>query len=38
MLKGPMILEESQTLSVSAGTANVISGILSILEINRNEQ
>ena len=38
LLKGPLILEESQTLSVSAGTANVISGILSVLEINRNEQ
>jgi len=38
MLKGPMILEESQTLSISAGTANVISGVLSVLEINRNEQ
>ena len=38
MLKGPLILEESQTLSLSAGTANVISGVLSVLEINRNEQ
>ena len=38
LLKGPLILEESHTLSVSAGTANVISGILSVLEINRNEQ
>ena len=38
MLKGPLILEESQTLSVSASIANVISGVLSVLEINRNEQ
>ena len=38
LLKGPLILEESQTLSMSAGTANVISGVLSVLEINRNEQ
>ena len=38
LLKGPLILEESQTLSLSAGTANVISGVLSVLEINRNEQ
>ena len=38
LLKGPLILEESQTLSISAGTANVISGVLSVLEINRNEQ
>ena len=38
MLKGPMILEESQTLSITANVANTISGILSVLEINRNEQ
>ena len=38
LLKGPMILEEAQTLSISAGTGGVISGVLSVLEINRNEQ
>ena len=38
LLKGPLILEESQTLSIHAKDANVISGVLSILEINRNEQ
>ena len=38
MLKGPLILEESQTLSITANVANTISGILSVLEINRNEQ
>jgi hypothetical protein len=38
LLKGPLILEESQTLSIHAKDANVISGILSVLEINRNEQ
>ena len=38
MLKGPLILEEAQTLSISAGTGGVISGVLSVLEINRNEQ
>ena len=38
LLKGPLILEESQTLSMSAGTGGVISGVLSVLEINRNEQ
>ena len=38
LLKGPLILEESQTLSIHAKDANVISGVLSVLEINRNEQ
>ena len=38
MLKGPLILEEAQTLSISAGTGGVISGVLSVLEINTNEQ
>ena len=38
LLKGPLILEESQTLSINAKDANVVSGILSVLEINRNEQ
>ena len=38
LLKGPLILEESQTLSIHAKDANVVSGVLSILEINRNEQ
>ena len=38
LLKGPLILEESQTLSIHAKDANVVSGILSVLEINRNEQ
>ena len=38
LLKGPLILEESQTLSIHAKDANVISGILSVLEINRNDQ
>ena len=38
LLKGPLILEESQTLSINAKDANVVSGILSVLEINRNDQ
>ena len=38
MLKGPMILEESQFLTIVANTANTASGIISLLEINRNEQ
>ena len=38
LLKGPMILEESQFLSIVSTTANTTSGIVSVLEINRNEQ
>ena len=38
LLKGPLILEESQTLSINAKDANVVSGVLSVLEINRNDQ
>ena len=38
LLKGPMILQESEFLSIVANTANTVSGIVSVLEINRNEQ
>ena len=38
LLKGPLILQESESLSIHAKDANVVSGILSVLEINRNEQ
>ena len=38
LLKGPLILEESESLSITAATSNVVSGVLSVLEINRNEQ
>ena len=38
LLKGPMILQESQFLSIVSNTANTTSGIVSVLEINRNEQ
>ena len=38
LLKGPLILQESESLSITAASANVVSGILSVLEINRNEQ
>ena len=37
MIDGPLVLEESQTLSITANVANTISGVISILEINRNE-
>ena len=36
MAKGPVILEESDVLRVQAGSANVVSGMVSILETNRN--
>ena len=38
LLKGPMILQESEFLTVVSNTANTASGIVSVLEINRNEQ
>jgi len=38
MIDGPLILEESQTLSITANVANTVTGIVSLLEINRNEQ
>ena len=38
MIDGPLVLEESQTLSITANVANTVSGVVSILEINRNEQ
>jgi len=37
-LKGPLILQESESLSITAEANNVVSGVLSVLEINRNEQ
>ena len=37
IIDGPLILEESQTLSITANVANAVSGVLSVLEINRNE-
>jgi len=36
MAKGPIILEESDILRIKAGAINVVSGMVSILEINRN--
>ena len=38
LLKGPMILQESEFLTIVSNTANTTSGIVSVLEINRNEQ
>tara|TARA_R100001443_G_scaffold11136_1_gene20772 strand:+ start:19 stop:342 length:324 start_codon:yes stop_codon:yes gene_type:complete len=37
IIDGPLVLEESQTLSLTANVANAVSGVLSVLEINRNE-
>ncbi|MEL0176724.1 MAG: hypothetical protein VW810_00305 [Pelagibacteraceae bacterium] len=33
---GPVVLEENDILKIQAGTINVISGMVSILEINRD--
>lgn len=38
LLKGPLILQESESLSITAAAGNVVSGVLSVLEINRNDQ
>ena len=38
LLKGPLILQESESLSIAAAAGNVVSGVLSVLEINRNDQ
>jgi hypothetical protein len=35
---GPIILEENDILKIQAGTINVISGTISILEISRDDQ
>ena len=33
---GPVILEENDVLKIQANSSNVVSGVVSILEINRN--
>jgi len=38
MAKGPVILEENDVLRIEADAANVVSGMVSILEINRSDQ
>jgi len=35
---GPVVLEESDILKIQANAANVLSGTVSILEINRSDQ
>lgn len=35
---GPVVLEESDILKIQANAANVLSGTISILEINRSDQ
>ena len=37
LVDAPLVLQESQTLSITANVANTFSGVLSVLEINRNE-
>ena len=36
LLDSPMVLIESETLSIESDVANAVSGIVSILEISRN--
>ena len=36
LLDSPMVLIESETLSIKSTVANVVSGIVSMLEISRN--
>ena len=36
--KGPIILEESDTLNIECNTTNSVSAVVSILEINRSDQ
>ena len=36
--KGPIILEESDTLNIECNTTNLVSAVVSILEINRSDQ
>jgi len=36
--KGPIILEENDTLNIECNTTTAISGTISILEINRSDQ
>ena len=35
---GPVVLEESDILKIQANAANVLSGTVSILEMNRNDE
>jgi hypothetical protein len=37
MVDGPLVLQENQTLSITANVANTISGVVSLLEINRSD-
>ena len=36
--KGPIILEESDSLNIECDTSNAVSAVVSILEINRSDQ
>lgn len=38
LAKGPVVLEENDVLRIKANSANVVSGTVSILEINRSDQ
>ena len=36
--KGPIILEESDSLNIECSTSNLVSAVVSILEISRSDQ
>jgi len=38
LAKGPIVLEENDVLRIEANSANVVSGTVSILEINRSDE
>ena len=38
LAQGPVILEENDILRIEANSANVVSGTVSILEINRSDE
>ena len=38
LAEGPIILQESDTIGISSSNVSYITGVLSILEMNRNDQ
>jgi len=38
LAKGPIVLEENDVLRIEANSVNVVSGTVSILEINRSDE
>jgi hypothetical protein len=38
LAEGPIVLQESDTIGISSSNVSYITGVLSILEMNRNDQ